>query len=417
MGSKTEEVTKMRHAAFPPKPSSIALALVVCAVLFAGAAPCAIASEAGPFEVEGPAGAFSYKDSTLTISGEGVTIVGTNASSSAARNVHIKSGVSGITLGPNVEIGSLTDEHSTTITVEGGNNSIASLSSQRDTRFNGTGSVVIGTCSSPFDVTEANVTIASQALSVLMWRDSTVTLEPGAKVAAISQFGGTLDLSRLSEANGVDMIGYSIGSASARVDIIVPFGTIDVNDLLHAEGRPINSDAIDVYSNGELVGLLQQNGKILYTATRTVVFVGWDGRVLESESVCLFQSAVPPDVADRPGYEFVGWDRAFDHVEEDMTVVAVFEPIDPSSDGSDDSEDPERPGGAGEETEGSPSDGRGAEDRPGLGGDGPEVSSLQAEMPQAGDEFAVAETIAAMVSFGSLVLAIAACRVRRSDAD
>ncbi|MBO5789247.1 MAG: InlB B-repeat-containing protein, partial [Clostridia bacterium] len=55
-----------------------------------------------------------------------------------------------------------------------------------------------------------------------------------------------------------------------------------------------------------------------------VVFVAGDGEILKTETVQLGQSATAPEVPDRTGYMFVGWDTDFSNVDCSMTVTAQY---------------------------------------------------------------------------------------------
>lgn len=56
----------------------------------------------------------------------------------------------------------------------------------------------------------------------------------------------------------------------------------------------------------------------------TVSFVGKDGGKLKEEEVEYGDSATAPDAPHVDGYEFIGWDRKFDSVTEDITVKALY---------------------------------------------------------------------------------------------
>jgi uncharacterized repeat protein (TIGR02543 family) len=60
----------------------------------------------------------------------------------------------------------------------------------------------------------------------------------------------------------------------------------------------------------------------------TVTFVDWDGTLLASRTVSYGGSAVAPADPVRPGYDFAGWDSSFDNVIENITVTALYTPID-----------------------------------------------------------------------------------------
>ncbi len=59
--------------------------------------------------------------------------------------------------------------------------------------------------------------------------------------------------------------------------------------------------------------------------TYTVTFVDFDGTVLKTEgNIGAGGSATPPDTPVREGYAFVGWDKEFSNVTENLTVTAVY---------------------------------------------------------------------------------------------
>lgn len=64
----------------------------------------------------------------------------------------------------------------------------------------------------------------------------------------------------------------------------------------------------------------------------TVSFVGKDGGKLKEEEVEYGNGATAPDAPHVEGYEFIGWDRKFDSVTEDITVKALYRelPISPA---------------------------------------------------------------------------------------
>lgn len=60
--------------------------------------------------------------------------------------------------------------------------------------------------------------------------------------------------------------------------------------------------------------------------TYTVMFLDDDGYVLSEQTVNYFEDAVAPEVEPRDGFVFIGWDRGFDHVTEDLEVTAQYVP-------------------------------------------------------------------------------------------
>ncbi len=57
----------------------------------------------------------------------------------------------------------------------------------------------------------------------------------------------------------------------------------------------------------------------------TVTFIGFNGEVLKAETVEYWHPATAPEAPAVEGYSFTGWDKAFENVEEDLTVTAVYE--------------------------------------------------------------------------------------------
>jgi len=59
----------------------------------------------------------------------------------------------------------------------------------------------------------------------------------------------------------------------------------------------------------------------------TVNFVGFDGADLGSQTVVEGGAAVAPEAPVVDGYEFKGWDVAFDNITSDLTVTAIYEKV------------------------------------------------------------------------------------------
>ena len=56
-----------------------------------------------------------------------------------------------------------------------------------------------------------------------------------------------------------------------------------------------------------------------------VEFVDWDGTILATMKVPNGEAATAPDAPTREGYTFIGWDKDFSSVIEDMTVTAQYQ--------------------------------------------------------------------------------------------
>ncbi|NLT98773.1 MAG: hypothetical protein GXW96_11590, partial [Christensenellaceae bacterium] len=61
--------------------------------------------------------------------------------------------------------------------------------------------------------------------------------------------------------------------------------------------------------------------------TYTVTFMNYDGTVLSTQTVEWNTAATAPEVPEREGYTFIGWDKDFSAVKEDLTVTAQFVPV------------------------------------------------------------------------------------------
>jgi len=58
--------------------------------------------------------------------------------------------------------------------------------------------------------------------------------------------------------------------------------------------------------------------------TYTVTFKDWDGTVLRTQTVKYGKVPTAPDDPERTGYTFVGWNKAFDKITYNMTVIAQY---------------------------------------------------------------------------------------------
>ena len=85
----------------------------------------------------------------------------------------------------------------------------------------------------------------------------------------------------------------------------------------------VPAEYIDTYSNT----LWWEDFKEIRAidADYVVTFVDWDGTVLASVGVAAGQAATAPADPTREGYTFIGWDKDFSSVIEDMTVTALYQ--------------------------------------------------------------------------------------------
>ena len=73
-----------------------------------------------------------------------------------------------------------------------------------------------------------------------------------------------------------------------------------------------------------LIPFTSDNGSITAQVYHSVTFVDYDGTVLSAQSVAHGSAAIEPTAPDREGYAFIGWDKDFSNVTEDMTVTAQY---------------------------------------------------------------------------------------------
>ena len=370
VGSRSVPRGKQRAATSLRLHILCAFALASTAVLMA-AMPCsAVAAQAGPFEVEGPAASYDYVDGALVISGEGVSITGmADPPSAEANNVTVNKGVQSVSIGPDVSIATMQDNAATSYPIVGTGNSVDRWANSNVTHIDGTGFISIGEAMRDVSITNATVEIRRGAQEINVYGTGTIMLGDQAEgIGMLSVYGGTLDLSELHIGQPILSYGYSLGAAGAQTRVVVPFGTESLSQLLQAPNAFVRMDDIPVFSDGEEVGVLLRDGTIHYTATRTVTFEGWGGAVLQTENVRLFQPAVAPaDVAAPEGYAFVGWDRDFSRIDRDLTVKALFEAV-PAP-------EPDPNAGGGNESGNGAGEGGGSSGVPGVSGKTARASS------------------------------------------
>ena len=306
-------------------PRRLAFSSALLVALAFGLPNAAFAATAGPFEVSGSS--YSWDGSTLTISGDDVVIEGM-VDTGAEANVHVELGVTTLGIGSDVRIDVLRIDRTVRLVVSGTGNDVTFIQTVRGDAVGGSGSVTVETGGGPLDVYDsATVRIKREIADATIWQNATLMLGPEARVpGTIIVWGGVLDLSQVTPGRPIPVTGVSVGDSESVLAIAAPFGATDLHQLLHYKNLFVN-DPTPVYENGEQIGTLNEDGSFNITATREVTFVGFDGAPLVAETVTLFGAADAPDVTAPDGYAFVGWDRTFDYVTENMTVTALFEPL------------------------------------------------------------------------------------------
>ncbi|MBE5990650.1 MAG: hypothetical protein E7250_23365, partial [Paenibacillaceae bacterium] len=55
-----------------------------------------------------------------------------------------------------------------------------------------------------------------------------------------------------------------------------------------------------------------------------VIFKDWDGMTLEKQEVAIGANATPPEVPERQGYTFNGWDKSYSNIQDHSTITAQY---------------------------------------------------------------------------------------------
>ena len=84
-----------------------------------------------------------------------------------------------------------------------------------------------------------------------------------------------------------------------------------------------------VLSNGTKIdaGYVGVDGDGSNYTTYTVTFVDYNGKVLKTQSVVSGKSATAPNPPQREGFKFIGWDKTFDNITDNLTVTAQYQEI------------------------------------------------------------------------------------------
>lgn len=78
--------------------------------------------------------------------------------------------------------------------------------------------------------------------------------------------------------------------------------------------------SIDAYSNA----MWWEEFPIRPIGYCIVKFIDWDGTILSSNYIKEGQTATAPTTQSRVGYTFIGWDKPYNNVTEDMTITALY---------------------------------------------------------------------------------------------
>ncbi len=143
---------------------------------------------------------------------------------------------------------------------------------------------------------------------------------------------------------------YALDGCSDLTSVVIPSSMLNINN--NAFRKCTNISRFIVYAttppnNARYSGLKNSSCKLYvpaesvdtYTSTvwwedfmsiraigsmLQVKFIDWDGTILSTTEVEEGEAAVPPTNPKREGYTFIGWDKDFSNVTEDMVVTALY---------------------------------------------------------------------------------------------
>ena len=81
---------------------------------------------------------------------------------------------------------------------------------------------------------------------------------------------------------------------------------------------------VEISGVGELPESFLSEEKVV-KVNPVVRFVDWDGTLLKVEEVQAGTGVTPPNNPSRVGYTFIGWDKPYDNITEDITITAQYE--------------------------------------------------------------------------------------------
>ncbi len=89
-----------------------------------------------------------------------------------------------------------------------------------------------------------------------------------------------------------------------------------------------SEDFSAVESDLDITALYRRDPHVEHAVKRvTVVFKDYDGKVLRRHNIDENSDAIPPEVKEREGYQFIGWDKSYENVKTNLIVTARYEKI------------------------------------------------------------------------------------------
>ena len=134
---------------------------------------------------------------------------------------------------------------------------------------------------------------------------TSVTLPESMSSFESSAFNGCSNIQRLTlKAYAPPTGGPNSGIPNTKCNLYVPEETVDVY---------ANAYWWEDFASVRAIG-----------TARFVNFVDWDKTVLSAQDVLVGDSAIAPANPTRTGYTFIGWDKEFNNITEDLTITALY---------------------------------------------------------------------------------------------
>lgn len=180
-------------------------------------------------------------------------------------------------------------------------------------------------------------------------RLTSIDIPDGVQTIGSNAFSNCYTLSSVTIANSVISIGFRAFQHCSKLSTVTigsdinqigtqAFDRCSVTRLTIAAITPISATSCGI---NQLICTLfvPAESKELYATTdwwkdfkeirsigslHVVKFLDWDGTILSSDEVDEGSAAIPPTNPTREGYTFIGWDKDFNNVTEDMTIMALY---------------------------------------------------------------------------------------------